>query len=210
MSLVVILAGACGAGNDPHGITERAELSDRELSLPTMEGGSRPLAAGECLRGERAGGAIAVPGLRKEAALGPWPGEATLESGPVYVALLAGPPRIALLSSAERIKSSRSPWAMAGVVVSRPEYRGPLLLRGGSLAPPHVRLHFGRDVEPQQERILPAGEWNSAGVPMRDGGLPGGWPGQRVAIRVPGPGCYAIQVDGERFSYALPFGVQRG
>lgn len=185
------------------------ELDERPLALPVM-GESAATAGAECLRGDRAVGAIALPGLRKEAALGPAASQEALEKGPVYVALIAGPPRIVLLSSAERLRGSSPPWAIKTVVLSRPEYEGPVLVRGGRLDGLPDSLRFGSDVDAERALELPEGGWPTDGVPLLEAGLEAGWRAMAVTTRLAGAGCYAFQVDGNDFSYVLPFAVLPG
>jgi hypothetical protein len=188
------------------------KLERRRLDLPTVDLGGRSIreygVAGRCFR-EVEVGAIALPAIPGEAALGPWPGEAELKRGPLYAALLAGPPRIVFLSATPTIGDSR--WrAVRTIWVSRPTYDGPVLVRGGRLDRPG-RLGFGSRAHPRWELRLPAGAWPLGDIHARGRGqrLGEGWRVSSVPTRIRAPGCYAFQVDGLDFSYVLAFGVQR-
>jgi hypothetical protein len=214
----LVLSGAvagCLGGDDseddrqavPSG--EFLELKERSLDLPSAPTGEF---GGGCFRGEdMAVGAISLPGIPGEAALGPWPGQAELERGPVYVAHSAGPPRVVFLSAARRVPGS-SCWAVEMIWVSRPSYDGPVLVRGRRGGSPwRVRIRLGdpaargaattgrklarRDMSPAEDLVSKG--WRATAVPIRI----------RAAADEPG-GCYAFQVDGLNFSYVLPFGVQ--
>ena len=226
--------GTKGSGDGRPGSATAAfqDLEKRPLALPSVEvpdavSRARSL-PGRCWSwGAPDVGAIALPGIPGEAALGPWPrgagptvsgsgpdtvdadqelGEAVLKRGPVYAALLAGPPRIVYLSQ-HAIGQSR--WrAVRTLWVSRPSYDGPVLVRGGRLDRPG-RLGFGLRARPRSELRLPAGRWSPGTT------HPGGrvqpleaWRVSSIPTRIRAPGCYAFQVDGLDFSYVLTFGVQ--
>jgi hypothetical protein len=182
------------------------ELAERPLDLPRVDLHRRSIrrygVAGRCFE-ELEVGAIALPAIPGEAALGPWPDEAALSRGPVYAALVEGAPRIVFLSGSRTIGNSR---AIRTIWVSRPSYSGPVLVRGGRLDRPG-ELGFGSRVAPDRELRLPAGSWRRlSGRPPAD--MPAGWRAAAVPTRIPGPGCYAFQVDGQGFAYVLAFGAQ--
>jgi hypothetical protein len=168
----LVLSGAvagCLGGDDseddrqavPSG--EFLELKERSLDLPSAPTGEF---GGGCFRGEdMAVGAISLPGIPGEAALGPWPGQAELEGGPVYVAHSAGPPRVVFLSAARRVPGS-SWWAVEMIWVSRPSYDGPVLVRGRRVDRPGG-LGFGSGIRPHEELRLPAASWPDGTCPRR-------------------------------------------
>lgn len=184
-----------------------AELERRPLELPNVEVPASATAAEREFQrgadncwswGAPEPGAIVLPAIG-EAPLGPYPGEAKLERGPVYAALLRGAPRIAFLSE-ERMAPGSSSWAVATLWVSRPSYQGPVLVRGGRLDR-SGRIGFGR--RPREELRLPAGlPWTTQPID-----LPPGWRAAEIPTRIRHPGCYAFQVDGRGFSYVLTFAV---
>jgi hypothetical protein len=76
-----------------------------------------------------------------------------------------------------------------------PSYDGPVLIRGAGIDPPRA-IRFGYDERQLRELEFPAEETNS-------------WRyGPSVSI-LPGPGCYAFQVDGATFSKVIVFEAQR-
>jgi len=241
LAMVLVVLPGCFGGDDQRersneGLSANRilrELQTRPLDLPRVDLHGRSIrqygVAGRCWSyGAPDVGAIALPGVPGEAALGPWPraagptvsgsgpggrhadpelGQAVLERGPVYGALLAGPPRIVYLQP----PIGKSRWqAVRTIWVSRPSYGGPVLVRGGRLDRPG-RLGFGRRHRPQWELRLPAGDWPHRDLHPSGRGRPlaGGWRASSVPTRIRAPGCYAFQVDGLGFSYVLAFGVQR-
>jgi hypothetical protein len=81
-----------------------------------------------------------------------------------------------------------------------PRYRGPVLIRGARLDAAD-ELRFERGLVPPAELRIEVGE---------KGGYPPGFPlvGQRYRpsyTRLRAAGCYAYQVDGTSFSYAVVF-----
>lgn len=95
--------------------------------------------------------------------------------------------------------------------VSRPRYRGPLLVRGGELSGVH-RVGFGPAKAPVLRFEQPAGPWQEHHRPrVRIGNAtvqPAPDKGWRIAVatvRIRESGCYAFQVDGQGFSYSLVF-----
>jgi len=188
-----------------------ARLEARRLRLPALRAdGSCPFA-----------NAITLPGVPAEAALGPGGpterGVAKLRNGPVYVAF-PGTPRILDFPATGDGGSAAGGWRSAEVLwVSRPSYRGPVLVRGGQLDGPE-RLGFGPGCRPRSQLRLPAREWAPRHSPLQV------WrravqprPAWRMAAsltRISGAGksgirCYAYQVDGNSFSYTIAFGAIR-
>lgn len=187
------------------------QLGERPLHLPRVDLHGRSIheygGAGRCVEGkETEVGALILPGVVRDAALGPWPGEARLRRGPVYAVLLESAPRIAALASQPTIGESK---AVGTIWLSRPSYDGPVLVRGGRLDR-RGELGFGTRTDPLIELRLPAGGWpGGVGGEVRRQALREGWRATSNPTRIRGPGCYAFQVDGLGFSYVLAFGAQR-
>lgn len=84
--------------------------------------------------------------------------------------------------------------------VSRPEYTGPILIRGQQIDGPNALLFgsslTGQDLLPELE--LPAGS---------GGPSPHGWSGWPSYTMPRAPGCYAYQVDGLSFTEVIVFRV---
>ena len=152
-------------------------------------------------------GAIAIPGIPTEAALGPWAesenGITILRDGPIY-AVIGGIPRVMGLRP-----SPRGRWAIQDETlwISKPSYTGPVLVRGGRVDG-RSRIRFGRGTHPRPELRLPPDQWDTPdaarlhGAPLE---LRKGWRAARTTTRIKTSGCYALQVDGEGFSYVLAF-----
>ncbi len=234
-AMVAFTAGLVGCGGDGNPTTATrssasasfAQLEARPLHLPRLATGAKcPFA-----------GAIGLPGIPGEAALGPFngiPGSgelgpfndrkrkarqlARLKRGPVFVEAPHSVPRIWYFAI-PRLTGIRGPWrARQTLWISRPTYDGPVLVRGRQLDGPH-RVGFGDGPRPRWELRLPAGDWTAPRARWKVGriqnlGAPDahpGWRVQSVETRVRTSGCYAYQVDGYGFSYRLAFAtiVQR-
>jgi hypothetical protein len=185
-----------------------ARLEARRLHLPALGADKKcPLA-----------NAVTLAGVPAEAALGPGGptqrGVAKLRKGPVYVAF-PGTPRILDFPATEDGGSAAGGWRSAEVLwLSRPSYRGPVLVRGGQLDGPE-RLGFGRGPRPRSQLRLPAGQWTARRSPLRAWGRTvqprTGWRMAAALTRIRRAGksgirCYAYQVDGNSFSYTIAFG----
>lgn len=81
--------------------------------------------------------------------------------------------------------------------IGRPEYTGPVLIRGRQLDGPHA-VGFGKQNVPFAEIQLPPG--GHAGAPPQ-----GGWRNWPSFTRLHAGGCYAYQVDGTNFSETVVF-----
>jgi len=115
--------------------------------------------------------------------------------GPVYLAGFDG------RSALPMFTQPRSRWAGQQVVVlATARYQGPILIRGGQVGGPGA-VGFGGERVPENELQLRA-----PGVSTTD--EPPGWRAWLALIRVRTRGCYAVQVDGTSFSYAIVFEAQ--
>jgi hypothetical protein len=91
-----------------------------------------------------------------------------------------------------------SDWGAGKVLwVSAPEYDGPILIRGGRVDGTGGVGFTVVDWAPLVELQLPPGP--SLNIDY------GGWRNWPSATRIHAPGCYAYQVDGTDFSYAIVF-----
>lgn len=81
---------------------------------------------------------------------------------------------------------------------ARPDYQGPVLIRGGELGGGEL-LGFGGGLTPAAELRLPA-----------SGGSTGGWRSWPSYTRLRAGGCYAWQVDGLGFSEVIVFRAEIG
>ena len=207
MSVGVIATLAAGAymltrngGDDAVEPTNEgfARLAARPLDLP------RHLASGGGC--ELAVDAVKLPGIPGEGALAPVSAgqSAAVPKGPIYASLGGIPRTMDVLDP-----PSGGAWGIAGVAlwVSDPSYRGPAVIRGGQLDG-DGRIRFGRGRHPELELRLGAMGWEEDeglrqhGQPVRP---PKGWRVVTAMTRIRTTGCYAFQVDGEGFSYSLPF-----
>lgn len=203
----VLAVSGCGGTSATHtnsaASTSGTSLARPPLMLPHIKlpGGFAHNVPGECLSGENTvAGSIHLHGVPGEGSLGP---PTKIRSSPAYARITGGTPRITYWNSMEPIPGSdsragRSYW------ITRDTYSGPLLVRGDRIDEPGG-LGFGDRRAPLDQLRLPAGsgpEWDG----LRDS-LPPGWRAAEVPIRVSGPGCYAIQLDGSDFSFVATFAV---
>jgi hypothetical protein len=219
----LVLVGAAGCLGNEGGANRTGEsrpttaaggfekLESRPLHLPRVDLHGRSVrehgVAGRCVEGSGvAVNAIVLPHIPGVAALGPT--GARERYGPVYAALPEGAPRIVLLSLLPTVGDSR--WRLVPTLwISRPDYDGPVLVRGGRLDQAGA-LGFGDGLPPRTSLRLPAGEWPLTRLGSREGGSArqAGWRVTAIPTLVRAPGCYAFQVDGLGFSYVLAFGAQ--
>jgi len=128
-------------------------------------------------------------------------GSATaLAEGPVYPIVATDPEdasRETARTGVVRYASGRSEggWYFVKVLwTESPRYRGPVLVRGRQLDGPQlVRFEFGS--RPSAELRL----WDPSG------GYVSGWLGRPSFMRLRGPGCFGLQVDGKNFSRTIVF-----
>jgi hypothetical protein len=166
--------------------SDRASELHRPLQLPTVAPGAA------CPR--TAGG---LPSPDVAIALG---------SGPAYPVLgfegdhvPPSPKAVVPLYADERRGSvywHKTLWAVD------PAYDGPVLIRGAGIDPPQPM----RFVEPS---AAPGGHRNEVGELEMPAQASGSWRyGPSITI-LPGPGCYAFQVDGTTFSKVIVFEAAR-
>ena len=197
-----------------------ARLAARPLELP------RHLASGPGCK-LNIGANMHLRGVPTEGVIGPYrhrkdkddPTFTRLRRGPVYVVLGGGAaPRVMDLWPSQRNRWPIQDWTMW---LSKADYQGPVLVRGGRLDG-RGRIRFGGGREPELELRLPAGEWDDPATTRlfgdrrlrfsarRPDSIPVLRKGWRVAVRptqIKAGSCYAFQVDGEGFSYRLAFGA---
>ena len=123
-------------------------------------------------------------------------GELLLGPGPVYVGSVNpdGPQRLDILEArggpVRGWRGFKTRW------VIYPSYAGPVLIRGRELGGP-TRVGFGLESTPWPElQLWPRGPEEAADAPRDFLGH---------ATRVPRPGCYAWQIDGEHFTEVIVF-----
>jgi hypothetical protein len=219
----LLLAGAVGGCLGDGGANQTGERGEMTVADGLVKLESRPLhlprvnlrgpsirehgVAGRCVEGRGvAVNAIVLPHIPAVAALGPI--GARERHGPVYAALPEGAPRIVLLSLLPTVGDSR--WRLVRTIwISRPDYDGPVLVRGGRLDRAGV-LGFGEGLPPRMSLRLPAGDWPVTRLGSREGeaARQAGWRVTAIPTLVRSTGCFAFQVDGLGFSYVLAFGVQ--
>jgi hypothetical protein len=208
--LLFLIYASCSSG-EPGGPPHKARASGLALEEPP-EGGhlfarlrERPLRLQMLPPRTQCpySGAIHLQGIPTEAALGPGVGLRRLEAGPIYVALPAIP-RVLDLFPPEM-----GGWRSATVlVISRPTYKGPVLVRGRQLVG-EGDIGFQQASQAERELRLPPGPWHERRGPLRV------WdriahprPGWRVAVAhllMRTGGCYGLQLDGRSFSHEIRF-----
>jgi hypothetical protein len=123
-------------------------------------------------------------------------GELLLGPGPVYAGSVSpgGPQRLIVLQARGRPVGGWRGFKTRWVI--DPSYAGPVLIRGRALGGP-TPVGFGLDPAPWPElQLWPRGLKEAADYPRDFLGL---------ATRVPRPGCYAWQLDGEHFTEVIVF-----
>jgi hypothetical protein len=123
--------------------------------------------------------------------------DGAIGSGPVYP-ILGRPGLLAFLRPDEW---GRGPWAGQKVLwFVRPDYRGPVLIRGRRLGGPQW-MRFDDGASPPAEIRIEPGEtvtWT--------GQVPGSR-GRPSYVRVRAAGCYGVQIDGTTFSRVVVFPI---
>jgi hypothetical protein len=149
-------------------------------------------------------GAIELPGIPAEAGLGPGTDDVErLIEGPVYTVFQAIPRRLDLFPP------TRDGWRSATIlVVSRPSYRGPVLVRGRQLDGPSS-VGFGAVSQKERDLRLPAGPWDERRRRLRVWGRRvhprKDWRVAVSQILMREGGCFGLQVVGTSFSYPIRF-----
>ena len=145
--------------------------------------------------------AVELDGIPAEAALRPFQAVGDV---PVYIALPAVP------RSLDFFPPTHSGWRTARILIlSKPGYRGPVLLRGRQLdGGRQLRLRSASGT-PTDDLHLRAGPWDETKSPLtvwrRMAHPEAGWRVARADVLVRVGGCYGVQVEGESFSYVIPF-----
>jgi hypothetical protein len=121
------------------------------------------------------------------------PGIALYGSGPVYLQKVptASETDGELGLTPDMYVQSRNAYVVKGPWLSEPEYPGPILIRGHQLDGAGV-IKFDYDQGSFSPEML-HGDSSSRGTDA-------GWSFWPSAIWVPGPGCYALQIDGLPFT----------
>jgi hypothetical protein len=129
-----------------------------------------------------------------------------LGNGPVYADFFGSGPNgnelgVLHYADAQSFAGGRSHWGGEKVIFFiNPTYRGPALIRGRQLDGPGMIRFNGTDDPPLiPDQALLTELRLTADV----GGDP--WPSGGSYTRLQAPGCYAYQVDGPAFSYAIIF-----
>jgi hypothetical protein len=127
-------------------------------------------------------------------------GELLLGPGPVYAGSVSpgGPQRLIVLQARGQPVAGWRGFKTRWVI--HPSYPGPVLIRGRALGGP-TPVGFGLDPRPWPElQLWPRGPKEATDYPRDFLGL---------ATRVPRPGCYAWQIDGEHFTEVIVFQAVR-
>jgi hypothetical protein len=149
------------------------------------------------------------------------PAEAGRGRAPVYVVHQAIPRFLDFFSPSlfAEVDESRGWRGALALVVVDPTYRGPVLIRGGYVAPladgeatsDKPRLGFGKTARPSRALRLPSTLWRTDVTPRAVWGhrlnlLPR-WRAVTAVVRTRREGCYFYQVDGLGFSHRFLFGA---
>jgi len=124
--------------------------------------------------------------------------------GPIYLAIDAT--GTLGYTDAAHFQGGGSAWGGAtGLFVIAPAYRGPALIRGRQIDDGlhEMRFQGGVDEQDYPGQLATAPLLSELKVSGTGRGFP--WANALVYIRLQAPGCYAIQVDGLSFSYAIVF-----
>jgi hypothetical protein len=132
----------------------------------------------------------------------PWAFGLAVGHGPVYLAI--GPDAVVNLGGPLATLNDDGSYQLDAWWFVPPHYPGPLLIRGRQLDGSAQVLLAGRESHPADRLVLPIG---TGTAPSEDGTDWRSWP---AAIIVPGPGCYALQVDGIEFQDVLVLQVVEG
>ena len=135
---------------------------------------------------------------------------AAVGSGPLY-AVGFGPHDSASLAYPASPQTAQPPgWAalVSVMVISKPGYTGPVLVRGGQLDGAHT-LRFNGGIE-ETEYGYNGDLVDQASLPaihlIVTGAYPAGsWYNEFIYARFQAPGCYALQLDGLTFTEVIAF-----
>ncbi len=161
-------------------------LRQRPLNLPALSlGGACPATQGKVQ-------ALPTPAYPSSVYV--------LGSGPVYLqainsdaAGLVNPDGTARALSQNGIYGIKGPW------ISKPDYPGPILIRGRQLDGPNkIGFEYGQSRQPQEEMRLDDANNN---------GTTYGWSFWPSGISFPSLGCYGLQIDGLNFTDTIILNV---
>jgi len=125
----------------------------------------------------------------------PWAFGLAVGTGPAYLAI--GPDAVVNLGGPLAVPQDDGSYRFETRWLVHPDYAGPLLIRARHLNGSGPVLLAGRGMSPAEELILGIGTGEASN---QDGLQWRSWP---ATITVPGPGCYALQVDGVDFRDVL-------
>ena len=156
------------------------QLAARPLRLPILAPGA------SCPR---------TPGAQLAINLGP-----VLGDGPIYADIGSAEGKVNYDPSrveADGTIPRKTLW------VSAPSYHAPSLIRGQQIDGSHTMQFFN-----EEEGLRGSALRFPTETGVTSGGIPLDWRLQPSLTYIPGPGCYAYQVDGLSFSYDLVIEVQ--
>ena len=202
--------------------TSSSRVPDRNPATPAADEFARLVE--RAVRAPRVTPGEDCPDPRSRDAIGLPPGipaEAGRGDAPVYVVHQAIPRFVDFFSPSLFVDVDESRgWRGALIlVVVDPTYRGPVLIRGGYVAPladaeatsDKPRLGFGKAARPLRALRLPSALWRKDVTPRMVWGqrlnLPPQWRAVTAAVRTRREGCYFYQVDGLGFSHRFLFGA---
>lgn len=158
----------------------------RPLQLTRLEPGS------DCPRGDGSPASRRSSEFGSGLSLGPGPVYPIVTIEPPYE---SEPPGVVRAGILRYSRSAESGWHTTSVLwISSPRYGGAALVRGRRIDGPQ-RVAFDGGSHPAGELRLWDFERNE----------PGSWRRRSSQLRLRGPGCYALQIDGRHFSKVVTF-----
>lgn len=133
----------------------------------------------------------------------PWAFGLAIGEGPVYLPI--GPDGVVNLGGPLAAEQEEGTYRFKSSWFVSPDYNGPLLIRGRQLdGSGTLRLAGEGSSGATDELFLPSA---IEGQTTRD---EAGWTSWPTAITLPGPGCYAFQIDGVNFQQVIIFQAVAG